>query len=283
MSESEWAIRARDLGLRFRIRSHQAPPTVHSGLVRFLKHRQPTKDFWALRHLTFDVKKGSVLGVIGSNGSGKSTLLRVLARIHAPDEGELAIRGKISSLITLGAGFNANLSGMENIRYNGLLLGLSKQEIADKLDDILKFAELGDFINAPVRTYSSGMRARLGFSVAIHVDPEVLVVDEVLAVGDARFRQRCADKMKELFSRGVTVVLVNHSMEAIMQMSHRCMWLDKGSIRMAGEPIDVVKAYLEFSGLPMIDVNADFAQKLGTTDAATSSDAGSGGDFGLTG
>jgi ABC-type polysaccharide/polyol phosphate transport system ATPase subunit len=283
MSQTDWAIRARDLGLRFRIRAHQGPPTVHSGIVRFLKHRQPSKEFWALRHLTFDVAKGSVLGVIGSNGSGKSTLLRVLARIHAPDEGELAIRGKVSSLITLGAGFNANLSGMENIRYNALLLGLTKQDIADKLDDIVKFAELGDFINAPVRTYSSGMRARLGFSVAIHVDPEILVVDEVLAVGDARFRQRCAEKMQELFSRGVTVVLVNHSMEAILQMSHRCMWLDKGAIKKLGEPVDVVKEYLTFSGLPMIEARADFAQKLDPTDVVASTDAGMGGDFGLTG
>lgn len=281
---TEYAIRARDLGLRFKLRAHKAPPTVHAGIVRFMKHRQPPQEFWALRHLNFEVPKGSVMGVIGSNGSGKSTLLRVLARIHAPDEGELVLRGKISSLITLGAGFNSNLTGIENIRYNALLLGLTKEQIAEKMDSIIQFADLGDFINAPVRTYSSGMRARLGFSVAIHVDPEVLVVDEVLAVGDARFRQRCADKMQELFSRGVTVVLVNHSMEAILQMSHRCMWLDKGSIKKIGEPLEVVKAYLEFSGLPMIEKSADFAQKLGTTDvAATAGDVGGGGDFGLTG
>ncbi|MGZ6494073.1 MAG: ABC transporter ATP-binding protein [Actinomycetota bacterium] len=259
---SDIAISVRDLGLRFYIRSHQSAPTVHSGIVRFLKHRAAPKEFWALRHVSFDVPRGTVMGVIGSNGSGKSTLLRVLARIYAPDEGELRIRGKISSLITLGAGFQANLSGIENIQYNGLLLGLSRDEIEAKLDSIIDFADLGDFINAPVRTYSSGMRARLGFSVAVHVDPEILVVDEVLAVGDAKFRQRCAQKMHELFSSGTTVVMVQHSMEAIMEMCQRCMWLDKGTMRAIGEPDDVIRAYLENQGLPMIERGASFANDI---------------------
>jgi len=258
----DYAIRVRNLGLRFYIRSLQAAPTVHAGVVRFLKHRAPSKEFWALRNVSFDVPRGSVLGVIGANGSGKSTLLRVLARIYAPDEGELQIRGKISSLITLGAGFQANLSGMENIHYNGLLLGLTRQEIQQKLNSIVEFAELGDFINAPVRTYSSGMRARLGFSVAVHVDPEILVVDEVLAVGDARFRKRCADKMRELFTSGTTVVMVQHSMEAIMEMCHSCMWLDKGSIKQSGSTLDVIKSYLDNQGLPMIDAKSSFANDM---------------------
>jgi ABC-type polysaccharide/polyol phosphate transport system ATPase subunit len=254
---SQPAIRVRNLGLRFFIRSHQAAPTVHSGVVRFIKHRPPPKEFWALRNVSFDVPQGSVMGIIGANGSGKSTLLRVLARIYAPDEGTLKIRGKISSLITLGAGFQPNLSGMENIHYNGLLLGLSRQDIQDKLESIVAFAELGDFIDAPVRTYSSGMRARLGFSVAVHVDPEVLVVDEVLVVGDAKFRQKCADKMKELFTRGTTVAMVQHNMEAILTMCHQCLWLEKGSVREIGRPYDVVKHYLEAQGLPMIEVRSD--------------------------
>ena len=277
---SEDAIHARDLGLRFMVRSHKAPPTVHSGLVRFLKRRPPAQEFWALRKVTFDVGRGEVFGIIGSNGSGKSTLLRVLARIYAPDEGELQLRGKVSSLITLGAGFNGNLSGRENIQYNGMLLGLTKQEIADKLDSIMAFADLGDFIDNPVRTYSSGMRARLGFSVAVHVDPEILVVDEVLAVGDARFRQRCATKMQELFSSGTTVVMVNHSMEAIVQMCHRVMWLDKGHPKMIGEPLDVVKAYLESNGLPLPDFSRDLDASAAHGDLGG---AAAGGDFGLTG
>jgi len=273
--KTDYAIRVKNLGLRFFIRSHQSAPTVHAGLVRFLKHRAPSKEFWALRNVTFDVPRGTVLGVIGSNGSGKSTLLRVLARIYAPDEGEIQVRGKISSLITLGAGFQPNLSGMENIQYNGLLLGLTRQQIEEKLESIVAFAELGDFINAPVRTYSSGMRARLGFSVAVHVDPEILVVDEVLGVGDAAFRQRCADKMQELFSGGTTVVMVQHSMEAIMQMCHRAMWLDKGSIMKIGEPYEVIKAYLEKQGLPMIDPKGSFANDVSSP--SMSGDAGAAG------
>jgi ABC-type polysaccharide/polyol phosphate transport system ATPase subunit len=256
------AIRVRDVGLRFLIRSHNAPPTVHARIVRFAKRRPPPREFWALRNITFDVQRGSVMGIIGSNGSGKSTLLRVLARIYAPDEGELRIRGKISSLITLGAGFQPNLSGLENIHYNGLLLGLSRQEIERKLDSIVEFADLGEFIEAPVRTYSSGMRARLGFSVAIHVDPEILVVDEVLVVGDAKFRQRCIDKMNELFREGTTVAMVQHNLDAILEMCHECMWLDKGRIREIGKPYDVVKHYLEAQGLPMIEVKDTMAQTM---------------------
>ncbi|MFY9585817.1 MAG: ABC transporter ATP-binding protein [Actinomycetota bacterium] len=258
------AIRARDIGLRFRIRSHAAPPTVHAGLVRFVKRRPAAADFWALRNVTFNVEQGTVLGIIGSNGSGKSTLLRVLARIYAPDEGELRVRGKISSLITLGAGFQPNLSGIENIHYNGLLLGLTPRQIEQKLDQIVAFADIPDFINNPVRTYSSGMRARLGFSVAVHVDPEILIVDEVLVVGDARFRQRCIEKMTELFSQGTTVVMVQHNMDAIISMCHTCMWLDKGRVKEIGTPYDTVKHYLEAQGLPMIEMQPGMAQTMVT-------------------
>jgi len=254
------AVRVRKVGLRFLIRSHNAPATVHSGLVRFVKNRPPPREFWALRNISFDIPRGSVMGIIGANGSGKSTLLRVLARIYAPDEGELHIRGKVSSLITLGAGFQANLSGMENIQYNGLLLGLTKQDIDRKLESIVDFADLGEFINAPVRTYSSGMRARLGFSVAIHVDPEILVVDEVLVVGDAKFRKRCADKMRELITKGTTVAMVQHNLDAILQMCDTCMWLDEGRMREIGAPYATVKHYLEEQGLPMIEVPADITR-----------------------
>jgi ABC-type polysaccharide/polyol phosphate transport system ATPase subunit len=264
------AIRVRDVGLRFLIRSHNAPATVHSGIVRFAKKRPPAREFWALRHVTFDVPRGSVLGIIGSNGSGKSTLLRVLARIYAPDEGELKIRGKISSLITLGAGFQANLSGLENIYYNGLLLGLTRAQVEQKRESIVEFADLGEFIDAPVRTYSSGMRARLGFSVAVHVDPEILVVDEVLVVGDARFRQRCADKMRELIGRGTTVAMVQHNMDAILTMCDQAMWLDKGGVKEMGRPYDTVKNYLEAQGLPMIEVPADLTRTADVPDVGVS-------------
>lgn len=259
---SELAIRARDLGIRFFIR-HQRSPTVHSGLVRFIRRRPGPEEFWALRNVSFEVPTGRVFGIIGANGSGKSTLLRVLARIYAPDEGEVEIRGKVSSLITLGAGFQVQLSGLENIQYNGMLLGLTRPQVQARLKDIVEFADLGSFIDAPVRTYSSGMRARLGFSVAVHVDPEIVVVDEVLVVGDAQFRQRCADKMKELFSQGTTVVMVQHSMEAIVEMCHQAMWLERGAVREIGRPYDVVKSYLTSRGIPMISVPQDDMTTVG--------------------
>ncbi len=258
---SETAIKVRDLGIRFYLRFQQRP-TVHSGIVRFLRHQQKPEEFWALRNVSFDVPKAKVLGIIGANGSGKSTLLRTLARIYYPDEGELEIRGRVSSLISLGAGFHPELSGVQNIYYNGMILGLSKEMLDARRDAIIEFAELGTFIDAPVRTYSSGMRARLGFSVAVHVDPEILVVDEVLVVGDAAFRERCANKVRELLLNGATVVMVQHNMEAILQMSHQCMWLEKGSVKMLGGPYDVVKTYLESRGLPMVPLPHDMASPV---------------------
>jgi ABC-2 type transport system ATP-binding protein len=272
---SEVAIRAENLGIRFFIR-HALNPTVHSGLVRFIKGKPAGEEFWALRGVDFEIPTGQVFGVIGANGSGKSTLLRVLARIFAPDEGEVVIRGKVSSLITLGAGFQPQLSGIENVFYNGMLLGLTKQQITGRLDEIIAFADLGRFIDAPVKTYSSGMRARLGFSVAVHVDPEILIVDEVLVVGDANFRQRCADKMRELFSRGTTVVMVQHNMDAIVQMCHRAMWLDHGQIQMIDEPIPVVEKYLERQGLPMIKYDETNVQSLHADASFSVTDAGGG-------
>ncbi|MGH2795955.1 MAG: ABC transporter ATP-binding protein [Actinomycetota bacterium] len=246
---SDHAIRVRDLGVRFFLR-HQRAPTVHSGIVRHLKRRGQPEQFWALRNVTFDVPKGRVFGIIGANGSGKSTMLRVLSRILAPDEGEMEIRGQVSSLLSLGAGFQVELTGLENITYNGMLLGLSRPEIERRKDAIIDFSGLGDRIDTPVRTYSTGMRARLGFSVAVHVDPEILVVDEVLVVGDARFRERCAEKVHELFTAGATVIMVQHNLEAVLQMCQECMWLQSGSVRQLGEPLDVVNAYLASQDLP---------------------------------
>lgn len=262
---SDYAIKVEDVGIRFVIR-HQRSPTVHSGLVRFMKGTAAQEPFWALRNVSFEVPRGRVFGIIGANGSGKSTMLRTLGRIYAPDEGTVRIRGKVSSLITLGAGFNPNLSGEQNIYYNGLLLGLSRQEIARKYNAITEFAELGDFINAPVRTYSSGMRARLGFSVAVFVEPEILIVDEVLSVGDASFRQKSSEKMKELFHGGTTVVMVQHSMDAIIRLCHETMWLDKGKVREIGKSLEVVNNYLTSRGLETMEAPEDNPESL-TTEA----------------
>lgn len=254
------AISVHNVGVRFLIR-HLRAPTVHSGIVRFLKGRAPAEEFWALRNVTFDVPTGRVLGIIGANGSGKSTMLRVLARILAPDEGEVRIRGRTSSLISLGAGFEPMLSGIENIYFNGMLLGLSRSQIDERMKQIVEFAELpGKFIDAPVRTYSSGMRARLGFSVAVHVDPEILIVDEVLTVGDAKFREKCRRTFEELFARGTTVVMVQHNLETIVELCHECIWLDRGAVQGRGEPTDVVRSYLESQGLPPLEPPAPRAR-----------------------
>lgn len=258
---SGYAIRVRDLGIRFLIR-HQRAPTVHSGVVRFIKRGGKPEEFWALRNVSFDIQSGRVFGIIGPNGSGKSTMLRVLSRILAPDEGEVELHGQVSSLLSLGAGFHAELTGLENITYNGILLGLSRQEIERRKEAIIEFSGLGERIDTPVRTYSTGMRARLGFSVAVHVDPEILVVDEVLVVGDARFRERCANKMRELFTAGATVVMVQHNLEAVLQMCHECLWLQDGAIRRLGEPLEVVNAYLDSQDLPPMSVPQDQLQGI---------------------
>lgn len=253
---SAMAVRVRDLGIRFFIR-HQSRPTVHSGIVRFLKRAGASEEFWALRHIDFEVPAGRVLGIIGANGSGKSTLLRVLSRILAPDEGQLELRGQVSSLLSLGAGFQPDLTGLENIFYNGILLGLTRQEIERRKDAIVAFSGLGARIDTAVRTYSTGMRARLGFSVAVHVDPEILVVDEVLVVGDAQFRERCANKMRELFTQGATVIMVQHNLEAVLQMCHECMWLKDGAIHTLGDPLSVVNTYLASQDLPPLEMPED--------------------------
>lgn len=252
---SEFAIEAHDVGVRFHIRHHT--PTVHSGLVRFMRKGPKPDEFWALRNIDVEIPQGSVFGFIGSNGSGKSTMLRTIARIYHPDEGSLRVRGKISNLISLGAGFEKTLSGMENITYNGMLLGLTRQEVERKREAIIEFADIGKFIDAPVRTYSSGMRARLGFSIAVHVEPEILVVDEVLVVGDAAFRQKCADKIRELFTNGATVVMVQHNMDVIVEMCQQVMWLDKGRSKMLGDPLTVANQYLASKGLPPLAPKED--------------------------
>jgi ABC-type polysaccharide/polyol phosphate transport system ATPase subunit len=245
------AIHAENIGIRFYVQ-HQRQ-SLHSPLVRLLRREQKPKEFWAFRNVDFEIPQGSVTGIIGSNGSGKSTLLRTLAGIFVPDEGELEVRGRVSALITLGAGFQLNLSGLDNVFYNGMLLGLTRQQVKERLDQIVDFADLGTFIDAPVRTYSSGMRARLGFAVAVHVDPEILVVDEVIAVGDAKFRNKCQAKFEEFFEKGLTVVMVQHNLEAILQMCHDCIWLERGQMRNRGNPKAIVDEYLASQGLPPVD------------------------------
>ncbi len=220
--------------------------TLKSALLSgsLIRDLQPDETFPALRGVSFQVPKGVTYGVIGRNGSGKSTLLKCVAGITRPNTGTISVDGRISALIELGAGFHPEISGRENIFINGIMLGLSKKEIQHRFDEIVEFAELQDFIDAPVKTYSSGMYMRLGFAVAIHVDPEVLLIDEVLAVGDQGFTLKCLDKFSEFRRRNKTILLVTHSLDLVEKFCDQALWLDKGQTKAEGEPKRVVASYI---------------------------------------
>ncbi|WIB78901.1 ABC transporter ATP-binding protein [Curtobacterium sp. MCPF17_002] len=203
------------------------------------------EDFWALKDVSFEVPQGTTFGLIGKNGSGKSTLLKCLAKILWPEEGSITARGKQASLLEVGSGFHPELSGRENVFLNGSILGMSRKEVTRKFDEIVSFSGVGHFIDQPVKNYSSGMYVRLGFSVAVAVTPDVLVVDEVLAVGDATFQKRCRTKFKEMKEEGRTVILVSHSMSTVKDMCDDVAWLNEGELKMIGKTNDVVKAYNE--------------------------------------
>ncbi|PYQ77347.1 MAG: hypothetical protein DMG01_15215 [Acidobacteria bacterium] len=220
--------------------------TLKSALLQrsLMRDLQPSETFPALTDVSFTVPKGSTYGVIGRNGSGKSTALKLVAGITKPTGGVVRVDGRISALIELGAGFHPEISGRENVFINGIMLGLSKREIAKRFDEIVDFAELKDFIDAPVKTYSSGMYMRLGFAVAINVDPDVLLVDEVLAVGDESFTHKCLDKFSEFRRRGKTILLVTHSLNLVERFCDEALWLDAGRAQTHGDPKRVVGAYL---------------------------------------
>jgi lipopolysaccharide transport system ATP-binding protein len=202
-------------------------------------------EFWALRDVSFEVPKSSCFGLIGHNGSGKSTLLRLMAGIHRPTKGKIDAKGRISALLELGAGFHPDLSGRENVYLNGAILGLTRKEVASKIDEIIDFAGLGEFIDSPVKVYSSGMYVRLGFAVAVHVDPDILIIDEVIAVGDEEFQRQCFDHLYKLRNSGVTIVLVSHSLAMVQTICDRAAWFDHGQLQYVGEAGDVVHHYLD--------------------------------------
>ena len=220
--------------------------TLKSALLTrsLIKNLRPDETFTALNDISLTVPRGRTLGVIGRNGSGKSTLLKLVAGITKPSTGTVKVDGRISALIELGAGFHPEISGRENVFINGIMLGLTKREVARRFDEIVEFAEMQDFIDAPVKTYSSGMYMRLGFAVAIHVDPDVLLVDEVLAVGDEGFTHKCLDKFGEFKRRGKTILLVTHSLGMVERFCDEALWLDAGRIKGSGDPKRIVGAYL---------------------------------------
>lgn len=204
--------------------------------------------FVALRDISFEVKKGESLGIVGRNGEGKSTILALIAGVIKPTTGKVSVKGRVFPLLELGSGFHPDLTGRENIVLNGILLGLTKTEIKQKLEEIVEFSELGEFIEQPIRTYSTGMIARLGFSVVLAAEPDILLVDEVLAVGDIAFQRKCIERMMRFKERGVTIVLVSHEMESIKSMCDKVIWLENHRIRMIGSPSEVVSQYREVLG-----------------------------------
>jgi len=240
--DRERVIAGRGLGKCYTI--YQAP--VDRLKQSFWRRRKVFyREFWALRDVAFEIRKGETVGIIGSNGSGKSTLLQLIAGVVRPNEGILEISGRVSALLELGAGFNAECTGRENVFMNGVIMGLSQGEIERRYDDIARFADIGPFIDQPVKTYSSGMYVRLAFAVAVHVSPDILLVDEALAVGDLRFQQKCIDRIRD-FCRTGTVLFVSHDPAVVKELCSRVLWIEGGRIRGDGPPREVVDRYLAY-------------------------------------
>lgn len=216
------------------------------------------KDFYALKNINLEIKKGEILGIVGKNGCGKSTLLKLIASILVPNQGEITVNGKISALLELGSGFNPDFTGLQNIFFYGAILGISSDSMKEKLGDIMAFAEIGDFINQPLKTYSSGMKSRLGFAVAVHIEPEILILDEVLSVGDVLFQRKCYAKMEEFFKGGKTILYVSHDANSINQLCTRAVLIDEGKIKMDADAKTVTTFYQKM----LFSNNAPGAQKV---------------------
>lgn len=238
----ETMIEVRDVSMRFRMANDRISSIKEYAIAR-LRGKLKYNEFEALKHVSFDVKRGEVMGLIGHNGAGKSTLLKVISGILKPTEGSVIVRGNVAPMLELGSGFDFDMTGRENIFLNGAILGYSEDFLKSKYDEIVAFSEIGPFIDMPLRNYSSGMVARLAFSVATVVVPEVLIVDEVLAVGDAEFQEKSRKRMMELMSGGTTVLFVSHSMEQIREICNRVVWLERGQMQCFGEARDVCDAY----------------------------------------
>jgi ABC-type polysaccharide/polyol phosphate transport system ATPase subunit len=238
-----YAVKAQNLGVRYNLRFTRKT-TVRTSVANVVLRRPPQR-FWALRGVSFELSHGESLAVIGPNGAGKSTLLQVLAGIMRPSEGVVDVRGQVSGLLGLGAGFDVELSGIENILLGGAFLGLDDRRVQELLPSIVEFADLGDFIDTPIKTYSSGMRARLGFAIATAVDPDILLLDEVLATGDANFRAKSKARVIELVKAAKGVVLVTHDMEWVREYCNRAILLEKGRVVLEGAPEEVVQLHLE--------------------------------------
>jgi ABC-2 type transport system ATP-binding protein len=247
---SDITIELNKVAKRYWLRRGWYVTSIRDEMERFtarLLRRQvaPREEFWALRDITFSLKRGEVLGLVGPNGAGKSTLLKILSRVTVPTSGSFVVHGRLGALIEIGAGFHPELTGRENIALNGVILGMSRREIQSKFDRIVAFAELERFIDTPIKYYSSGMQMRLGFAVAAHTDPDVLLIDEILAVGDASFQAKCANKIAELKEQDKTIILCSHNLTNITDHAKSVLWVEGGRVRMLGETDAVLDAYLE--------------------------------------
>lgn len=239
-------IEVKGVSMRFHM-SNDKINSLKEYLIRMMSHKLEKNEFWALNDVSFDVHRGEVVGIIGHNGAGKSTILKVISGILNPTKGEVKVHGNIVPMLELGSGFDFDLTGRENIYLNGAILGYTEEFLKEKFDEILAFSELGEFIEMPIRNYSSGMLMRLAFSIATVVHPEIMIVDEILAVGDAAFQEKSQKRMLEMMGGGTTVLFVSHSIAQIEQMCSRVIWLDHGTVKMVGEASDVCAAY---QGIP---------------------------------
>ncbi len=246
-SSNKAVIYLEDVSVRYRVPSERII-TFKEYMIRWIQRRISHIDFWALHHVNLEVFRGEVFGIIGRNGAGKSTLLKLVARVLRPTEGRVRVVGRVVPLLELGAGFHPELTGRDNIYLNGAMLGFTRREMNEKLPRIIEFSELSEFIDAPLRTYSSGMWARLGFACATDDQPEILIVDEVLGVGDEGFQRKCAARIEQYRKNGATILLVSHNGALIEEMCQRAAWLDHGKLCVLGTPGDVLKAYRESQG-----------------------------------
>ena len=242
MPGKECALRLEDISVRYRI-PHERYATLREHAIRWLKRRVRYDDYLALSSVSVQVRRGEMLGIIGPNGAGKSTLLKVVARVLKPKKGTVWICGRVAPLLECGAGFHTELTGRENIYLNGTLLGLTRREIDSRFDRMVDFAELWEFIDAPLRTYSSGMVSRLGFAVATDANADILIVDEVLSVGDASFQKKSLERIHRFRREGTTILFVSHDLETVESMCDRVIWLDRGIIKANGNPQEVVREY----------------------------------------
>lgn len=239
---SSEVITLEHVGVRYRVASERIF-TFKEYLIRWIQRKVQLNDFWALKDVNLTIQRGEALGLIGPNGAGKSTMLKLIARVLKPTTGRVLVIGKVAPLLEYGAGFHPDLTGRENVFLNGALLGFTREEMNDKFNRIVDFAELWDFIDVPLRNYSSGMWARLGFAVATDVEPDILIVDEVLSVGDEAFQRKSLARMEEFRSRGATILLVSHDMDTITEMCQQAVWLEHGAIQGRGEVTGVIAAY----------------------------------------